>query len=113
MEPSDKMLSRLFGLLPWRHGSLDRSCRSSLEQSAEEFHLSRNTVRSNWTVFDKTAAPEEIDSPLWNSRQLKWIEPGCRRREKMRKRSIVSRALAPNSAESCNALGTQGIRCVS
>ena len=71
VEPSDKMLGRLFGLTPAEArlaGSLMQG--TSLEQSAEEFHLSRNTVRSQLrSVFDKTATKRqgELIRLLWSS----------------------------------------------
>lgn len=71
VEPSDKMIERLFGLTPAEArlaGSLMQG--NSLEQSAEEFHLSLNTVRSQLkSVFDKTATRRqgELIRLLWSS----------------------------------------------
>jgi DNA-binding CsgD family transcriptional regulator len=70
-EPNDEVLVRLFGLTPAEarlailliHGK-------SLTQAAEEFGLSRNTIRSQLQkVFYKTGTTRqgELVSLLWNS----------------------------------------------
>ncbi len=55
-EPSDKILGRLFGLTPAEARLAAALMKgNSLEQAAGEFHLSRNTVRSQLRkIFDKT-----------------------------------------------------------
>ncbi len=71
LQPSDKVLSRLFGLTQ-AEARIARVLMEgkSLEQAAEGLHLSRNTVRSQLrSIFDKTATRRqgELIRLLWSS----------------------------------------------
>jgi DNA-binding CsgD family transcriptional regulator/PAS domain-containing protein len=63
IEPPDKLFARLFGLTPAEArlaGALMRG--DSLTDAADEFRISRNTVRSQLrSIFDKTATSRQGD----------------------------------------------------
>jgi DNA-binding CsgD family transcriptional regulator len=71
IEPSDKLLGKLFGLTPAEArlaGALMQG--NSLTDAADEFHLSRNTVRAQLrSILNKTATRRqgELMRLLWSS----------------------------------------------